>query len=184
MRSICSFRYVVWLAVLILLSACGGGGGGGGGSNGGGANGGGGGSNGGGGNSAPTVTGVVVTPTNPSVRHGDPLVVTAHLTLSDGSTQPITNPSAISWFSDNRFVLDVTPTAAGEGQITAHFRGQATVRATYQTFQSSTVITITPVLERVIITDDPSLMPPSPPGGGPAIAPGGLGGMSEGSSVI
>lgn len=144
---------IIGLGLIIgVLAACNGGGGGGGGSS--------------GGASAPTVVGLSISLPSATVRHGDPLTLTARLTLSDGSTQPIPAPGSAQWTSSERSIAEVTATPTGDGQVTTKFRGQVTITATYQGLNASVLITITPVLARVIVDNDPSTMPPAPPGGG------------------
>lgn len=149
----------MFVAVIAGLAACGGGGGGG---------------------SSPsgntsgqpaTVTGIAIEPPSATIAHGDPLILTARLRYSDGSTAAIPNPNIISWSSANNFIATVSRTTSGEGQVNSGFRGPTTITARYQGFEASASITITPVLARVVIDSDPSVMPPPPPGGSLSVAP-------------
>ena len=100
---------------------------------------------------SPTVSGVAVTGNGAFTSKNQTSQLTATATLSDGTTQNVTNTA--TWSSSNSGVATVSST----GLVTAVSFGSATITATYQGAQGSlsalvtlkAVVTVTPTFTRL-----------------------------------
>ena len=95
---------------------------------------------------APTVTGLIVTPTAVSLQLGETTVLTAQLTYSDGSTAPAT---AAVWTSSDANVAQVD----GAGNVTAFGPGTATITAAQSGVTGNSKVTVAaPTVTGLILT--------------------------------
>ncbi len=87
---------------------------------------------------APTVTGITITPANPSFAAGSTQQFTAIANLSNGSTQNVT--SSATWSSSDTSVATIN----SGGLATAVTSGSTTITATDSSFTGTTTATVTP----------------------------------------
>jgi len=94
-----------------------------------------------------TLTGVTVSPANPSIAAGTTQAFTASGTFSDGSTQDLT--TQVQWNSSNSSVATINT----NGLAASFVAGQTSITATFGTASNSAVLTVTPgVLSSITIT--------------------------------
>jgi phospholipase C len=94
-----------------------------------------------------TLTGLTVSPPNPSIAAGTTQAFTASGTFSDGSTQDLT--TEVQWSSSNSSVATIN----ANGLATSFVAGQTSITATFRTASNSTVLTVTAaVLSSITIT--------------------------------
>jgi len=99
--------------------------------------------------SAPTLTSIAVTPTNPAIQAGSMQQFTATGTYSDNSTQNIT--SQVTWASSNSSVAAINSTGLATGTAV----GGSTISATKGSVSGSTTLTVQPVPVKIITTSLP-----------------------------
>ena len=97
----------------------------------------------------PTLTGLTVGPTTPSVQQGNTLQMTATGTYDDGSTKTLTGN--VLWSTDNSTIATVNTS----GLLSAVSPGTATITATSGTVTGSTTAMIT-IANLVSITITPT----------------------------
>jgi len=87
-----------------------------------------------------TLTGIVVTPINPSVSVGQTQQLFATATFSDGTTQDITTTA--HWSSSTVGVASINNGVSGGGLATAKAAGTTTITATFQGVSGTTILTV------------------------------------------
>ncbi len=85
-----------------------------------------------------TVTGIAVTPTNPTITVGSAQQFTATATFSDSTTGNIT--TIVNWTSSNTAVATITATGLAKGVA----QGTTTIQASYSSASGSTTLTVAP----------------------------------------
>lgn len=87
---------------------------------------------------APTLTSITLTPTNPSVSLGATRQFVARGQYSDGSTQDLTSSS--TWSS----TVPSVATVSASGLVSAATAGTTTIAATFNSVSGSTTVTVSP----------------------------------------
>lgn len=124
------FRVLVLSGLFALLSACGGGGG------------------------SPTVTGVQIDPSAPSLAKGTSVQLQAMLLYSDGSKVDIT--SDVTWSSADESVAVISNEADSHGKLSGLKIGTVTVTGTYGEQSATIQATVTPAtLTGLSVAPDP-----------------------------
>ena len=100
--------------------------------------------------SAPTLSSIAVTPTNPTIQAGLTQQFTATGTYSDNSTQNITNQ--VTWASSNQSAATINAT----GLATGIAAGNSTISATKGSVTGSTTLTVQPVPVKITTTSLPN----------------------------
>jgi trimeric autotransporter adhesin len=88
-----------------------------------------------------TLSSLTVSPTTPSVGVGTSAQLTATGTMSDGSTQDLTN--LVTWSSGTPAIATVSNTAGSKGIVVGKAIGSATVTASFAGISKSVVVTVT-----------------------------------------
>ncbi|MFP5306826.1 MAG: Ig domain-containing protein, partial [Gammaproteobacteria bacterium] len=100
---------------------------------------------------AAVVTGLQITPTDPSIAKGTTQQFTATATFSDASTQNVTNAAA--WASSDPDVASVSNAAGSKGRAQGLDTGESDISASYQGFDAKSTLTVTDaVLTQVQVT--------------------------------
>jgi hypothetical protein len=89
-----------------------------------------------------TLTGLAVTPVNPSIPAGLTRQFAVTGTYSDNSTQDLT--ATATWSSSNTSIVRLTDPVAAKGSFSAVAVGTATITAASGSLSSSTTVTVTP----------------------------------------
>jgi hypothetical protein len=101
--------------------------------------------------SAPVLTGVIVTPANPSITLGLTAQFTAMAVYSDSSTQNVTNSA--NWTSSNNSIATVSST----GLASTLAQGATTIGASFGGQSGSTTLTVgPPALVSIAVTPNPA----------------------------
>ncbi len=90
---------------------------------------------------APVLTSLSVTPSNPSIIIGGVLQFTATGILSDGTTEDLT--STATWTSSNTAVATISMFQGSQGSATTFNTGTTTITATSGSVSGDTVLTVT-----------------------------------------
>lgn len=98
----------------------------------------------------PSLTGITVTPANPSVPQGQVQQFTATGTYSDSSTQNIT--STVTWSSQTTTVATISNVSGLNGLATAVAGGSSTIQATLGTVSGSTTMTVPVNLAALVVS--------------------------------
>jgi plastocyanin len=99
----------------------------------------------------PTLTGIMVMPTNPTVAAGLTDQFMAMGEFSDGSTTDLS--TQVTWASDNTPVVTISNAAGSQGLATGVSQGNANISATLGTISGSAPFTVTaPVIQSIAVT--------------------------------
>src|SRR5262245_51483835 len=89
-----------------------------------------------------TLTSIAVNPANPSVARGGSQQLTATATLSDGTTQDVTN--GVTWNTSDANVATVSNAAGSQGLATGINAGSTTITAARDGVNGTALLTVTP----------------------------------------
>ena len=89
---------------------------------------------------APTLIGIVVSPSAPTITRGMAQQFTAMGSYSDGSSQNLT--TLVTWFSSDSFVATISNSAGSQGRATGVDVGMTTITASYGGRSDSATLTV------------------------------------------
>ncbi|PSM31767.1 ATP-dependent DNA ligase [Haliangium sp. UPWRP_2] len=89
---------------------------------------------------APTLIGIVVSPSAPTITRGMTQQFTAMGSYSDGSSQNLT--TLVTWFSSDSFVATISNSAGSQGRATGVDVGMTTITASYGGRSDSATLTV------------------------------------------
>ena len=89
----------------------------------------------------PTLTGIAVSPSNPTITNGMTQQFTATGSYSDGSTQNLT--TTVTWASSNTSVATISNVAGSQGWATGTGAGSTTISAGSDSVSGSATLTVT-----------------------------------------
>ena len=88
-----------------------------------------------------TVSSIAVTPTTPSIAMGTTLPFIAMATYSDNTTQDVT--TQVTWSSSNAATATISNATANKGLATAVAKGSVTIKASLNSVDGTTTLTVT-----------------------------------------